>query len=79
MAWSSKNCIETDLKLQRKIMHPPFKGACTKRLVALAKKAAIRVFFFWFCSGLSQVCLKHNKRYGVSGMRAGFSFERCAL
>ena len=39
-------------KLQREIMHPPFKGACTKRLVALAKKAAIRVFFFCFL----QVC-----------------------
>ena len=35
-------------------MHPPFKGACTKRLVALAKKAAIRVFFF----GFAQVCLR---------------------
>ena len=54
-------------------MYPPFKGACTKRLVALAKKAAIRVFsflvFFRFVN-------KHNKRYGGSGLRAGFSFER---
>ena len=53
-------------------MHPPFKGACTKRLIALAKKAAIRVFFFVFFRSVN----KHNKRYGGSGLRVGFSFER---
>ena len=53
-------------------MHPPFKGECTKRLVALAKKAAIRVFFLVFFRSVN----KHNKRYGGSGLRAGFSFER---
>ena len=52
-------------------MHPPFKSACTKRLVALAKKAAIRVFFLVFFRSVN----KHNKRYGGSGLRAHLSGE----
>ena len=50
-----KLSVSKHLKLQRKIMRPPLKGAYTERLAALAnllKKAAIRVFFGGVSTGL---------------------------